>query len=239
MHSFKTRSCYALALFILFISFTANAQFGIKAGIGVSDIVFSDEGQAPYMGYETDYLTHRYPLITYQVGLTAVLSINRHFDIQPEILFVKQGLKYDMQFIYDHIENRANIYYLQVPAAVRYSFSLEKQHHPNLFLGPYIGVKVHSKRIKTYDGSAETTKVENAKPVDFGLITGFGYDFRLKQGKITTEIRFGYSLIDIMEPQEGYVPEYKNPGKLKARNLSLTILVGYRLSSLFNKQKRS
>jgi hypothetical protein len=237
MNTQKMKRHCLLVLFTIIIGFQGNAQICIKAGIGVSDIVFSDEGQAPFLGFETDYLTHRYPLVTFQAGLSATVPLNRRFDFQPELLFAKQGLKYDMHFIYDHIENRAYIYYLQVPAIFRYRFAVNKKHQPNLFLGPYLGLKVHSKRIKKYNGDTKTSKVENARPLDFGLAGGFGYDFNLEKGAITAGFRIGYSLIDMMDPLEGYVPEYDIPGNLKARNISIAVMVGYRISSLFNIQR--
>jgi hypothetical protein len=43
----------------------------------------------------------------------------------------------------------------------------------------------------------------------------------------------------MMDTLEGYVPEYDIPGNLKARNMSVTVMVGYRFSSLFNKQRSS
>jgi hypothetical protein len=235
----SNRHYWLLVILALVICYSASAQVGLKAGLGFSDIVFSDEGQAPYLGYETDYLTHRYPLPSFQVGLSAVAPLNRRFDFLGELLFVSQGMKYDMYFIYDHIKNRAFIYYLQVPALFRCKFALEKKHQPNLFLGPYLGLKLWSKRIKTYDGINETSKVENARPIDFGLIGGFGYDFKLEKGTLTSELRFGYSLVDMMDTLDGYIHENDIPGSLKARNLSLSLLVGWRFSTLFTKRNNT
>jgi hypothetical protein len=225
----------ALVLIILLQACQAQAQIGFKAGIGLSDIVFSDEGQTPYLGYETDYLTHRYPLLSYQLGLYGTLKLNNHFDFQPELLFAKQGLNYNMDFIYDEIENKLDLYYLQLPLLIRYRFALKRKHQPNFTLGPYFAFLVHSKRTKTYDGNTTSGTAENAKSCDFGLIAGFGYDFNLKTGQVIAELRFGYSLIDILEPQEMHLPYYETQDNLKARNLSTTILIGYRFTNLKKK----
>jgi hypothetical protein len=224
-----------LALFLLFNACNTHAQIGFKAGAGFSDIVFSDEGQVPYLGFETDYLTHRYPLFTYQFGVFGNIKLNQHFDFQPELLFVKQGLNYNMQFIYDDIENRLDLYYLQLPLLFRYKFGLKRKHQPNLFFGPYAAVLLHSKRTKTYDGNTSSQKAENAKPFDLGILGGFGYDFNLKSGQLTAELRIGYSLTDVMETQDGYLPYYNSTNSLKAKNLSTTLMVGYRFTNLKNK----
>jgi hypothetical protein len=233
----KTTHYLSAIITVLFLlpAFISHAQIGVKAGFGFSDVVFSDEGQVPYLGYETDYLTHRYPLFTYQVGLFATVRLSNHFDFQPELLFVKQGLNYNMDFIYDDIENRLDLYYLQLPIIIRYRMGLKRKHQPNLFVGPYFGFLIQSKRTKTYDGNTTSQSADNAKPYDFGLVTGFGYDFNLKTGQITAELRFGYSLIDVLETQEAHLPYYNTHGNLKARNLSTTILVGYRFTNLKKK----
>jgi hypothetical protein len=227
-----------LLLIILLLACSIRAQIGLKAGVGFSDIVFSDEGQVPYLGYETDYLTHRYPLLTYQIGLFGTVKIDHHFDFQPELLFVKQGLNYNMDFIYDDIENRLDLYYLQLPLLIRYSFALKRKHQPNFILGPYFGILLHSKRTKTYDGNTTAEPAENAEQFDFGIAGGFAYDFNLKSGQITAELRIGYSLVDILDLQEQHLPYYNTAGNLKARNLSTTLLLGYRFTNLKNERRQ-
>ena len=68
-------------------------------------------------------------------------------------------------------------------------------------------------------------------------MAGFGYDFNLNSGQILTEIRTGYSLMNMMNTLDGYIPEYDVPQNPRARNLSLTLIVGYRFTKLFNKNK--
>ena len=232
----KHATIFLILLGIILFPTVSFTQVGAKAGIGYSDIVYSVEGQTPFLGFEVDHLIHNYPLFTYQFGFFENINLNRHFDFQPELLMIKQGINYDIDFIYREVTYRLYLWYAQMPLIVRYKFSLKKKHQPNFFLGPYLSFNVSSKRITNYDGDSETEKMDNVKPLDFGFVTGFGYDFNLRSGQIVAELRFGYSLINMMEPIEGRIPDNYEPDNLKARNISMTLMVGYRFNRLFSKK---
>ena len=104
-----------LLFFVFFYSFSVYAQIGVKAGIGFSDIIFVNEGQEPYLGYEVNHLTHNYPLFTYQIGAFANINLNHHFDFQPELMLIRQGINYDTQYAYQNITYRLYIWYIQAP----------------------------------------------------------------------------------------------------------------------------
>lgn len=233
----ETKHITSAVLFtcLFLYSVITSAQVGIKAGPGFSDIIYSVEGQAPYLGFEVDHLTHNYPLFTYQIGIFGNIDLNKHFDFQPELLLIKQGINYDINFIYQDVTYRMYLWYVQVPLIARYKFSLKKKHHPNFFLGPYLSFNVSAKKITNYDGDTQTENVNNIKPLDFGFVTGFGYDFNLPKGLLVTDIRFSYSLINMMELQEGRIPLSYDPDNLKTRNLSMTLMIGYRFTQFFNK----
>ena len=146
-----------IALFFLLFTFllftkVSEAQIGIKAGCGVSDIVFAKEGQVPYLGYEVDYLTHRNPLFSYQFGIFGTIDFHKHFDFQPELMFARQGLNYNINFLYDNVVYRLHIYYLQMPLLIRYKMSLKKKSHPILFLGPYGALKLRLHELQNLMG---------------------------------------------------------------------------------------
>ena len=46
-----------------------SAQIGIKGGMNASDIVFLNEGQSSYLGYEIDFLEHNLPAAGFQIGI--------------------------------------------------------------------------------------------------------------------------------------------------------------------------
>lgn len=231
-------SLYCLLFCLLFITNNTQAQIGIKGGAGVSDIVFANVGQTPYLGYEIDYLTHRFPAFSYQFGGYGIINLHKHFDFQPELLIAKQGLNYNIDFLYDNVVYKLNIYYIQMPLIIKWRFRVDKKAQPNLFLGPYGSLKLAAKRIKIYDGIDGSEDMENVKPYDMGLAGGFGYDFEMKSGKFITEFRFNYSLVNIMDYAEGHIPDYNGPEEERAKNLCLYLMAGYSFGNLSKKKDK-
>lgn len=214
--------------FLLFLNIAVFSQIGMKGGVGVSDIVFAIEGQTPYLGYEINYLTHRNPLITYQFGVFGTVKINRLFYFQPELIYTRQGLNYNIDFLYDQIIYRIYIDYLQLPLLINLSMRPEKKFHPGFYLGPYGALKLNAKRITEIDGERIEEKPTNVKNGDFGLIGGLSFDFDIPKGQLIADLRFNYSLMNIMYPIDGYIPSYDGPDKERARNVSIVLLLGYR-----------
>ena len=231
IHKIKISSLF---IFLIVALFTATAQVGIKGGIGVSDIVFADEGQSPYLGYEVDYLEHRNPLVSFQVGGFANFWQKKRFDLQPELLFVHQGLNYNIDFLYANYIYKVNIYYLQVPVLVRYKFLKEKSWHPGLYIGPYGALKLNAVKVTGENGEKMKEDMQNVNNGDFGIVFGINFDIDLPLGQFVVDLRSGYSLINMMQPIEGYIPRYYGPEKERARNVSITIMIGYRFTNIWN-----
>lgn len=227
-------------IIMVFSGVSANGQIGVKAGSGVSDIVFSNEGQSPYLGYEVNYLTHRKPFIPFQAGAFTSFWPNNRFDLQPELLFVYQGLNYNMDFLYSDVIYKVNIYYLQVPMLARVRLLMQKKWHPVLYAGPYGSLKVRGTKITGEKQKGEAEKgikkketMENVRDGDFGLAFGVNFEIELSKNELDIDLRSSYSLINVMKPIDGYIPDYYGPTKGKSRNVSITLLVGYRFQDLW------
>ena len=203
----------SLFLFPLLALLSATAQIGVKGGIGVSDIVFAVEGQSPYLGYEVDYLEHRKPLVSFQVGGFANFWQKKRFDLQPELVFAHQGLNYNIDFLYASYIYKVNIYYLQVPVLVRYKFLKEKSWHPGLYIGPYGALKLNVVKIKGENGEKIKEDMQNVNNGDFGIVFGINFDIDLSSRQLVVDLRSSYSLINMMQPIEGYIPRYYGPEK--------------------------
>jgi len=230
-------ACCMLFCF-LFITCRSPAQIGIKGGAGISDIVFANVGQTPYLGYEVDYLTHRFPSFSYQIGVCGTVKLHKHFDFHPELLLVKQGLNYNIDFLYDDVKYKLNIWYIQLPLIINWKFRVEKKAQPNLFLGPYGALKLAARRIKIYDGIDASDEMSNVKPYDIGLAGGFGYEFKMTSGKFIAEMRFNYSLVNIMEYADGHISDYNGPEEERAKNLGLYLMAGYSFGNISKKKSK-
>ncbi len=217
--------------FLLALQIPGISQIGLKAGLTATDIVFAVEGQSPYLGYEVDYLTHRNPLFSYQLGFFGTVKLNKLFYFQPEFMYARQGLNYNIEFLYDEITYRIYIDYLQLPLLVNLRMRPEKKFHPGFSFGPYAAISLNAKRITEIDGNRIEENATNVKNGDFGLIGGLSFDFDMNKGQLVTDLRFNYSLINIMYPIDGYIPAYDGPDldEERARNVSIALLIGYRL----------
>jgi len=229
----KTQIFISICILIHFSAINeATAQFGIKGGPGISDIAFKLSGQTPYLGYEIDFMEHNNPLITFQFGLSQNVTLGRKFNIQPELLFVRQGLDYDISFLYEEITYRIKINYLQVPLIIYYRSAPEKKVHPGLFAGPYISFKLNAVRELSNEENFNENPLTNIHDIDFGMLGGICMDFDFPTGQLNLELRTNFSLINMMDPIEGNLAWYYGPPKEYVRNVSISILMGYRFSKI-------
>jgi len=221
-------------LFLLFY-FPADAQIWVKGGLGVSDITFKKEGQIPYLGYEINSLEHKLPLLTYQLGVLTSFEISDHFDFQPELLLVAQGLDYSTKYLYDDITYKIRSNYLQAPLLMKYNTATKKNKRSGIIIGPYGSLKLNATKITEIEGEREKSKMSNIKQTDFGIIGGYVFDFNLNAGKILIDLRTSYSLFNMMDTIDGYMPSHIGPEKDYARNVSVSLSVLYQFD--FHKQK--
>jgi len=212
---------------ILLLVIPLRSQVGIKGGLAISDIVFAAEGQTPYLGYEINYLTHRLPYLTYQVGIFKTYMFSKNFAIQPELLFVQKGLNYSMDFIYDDITYIIRISYLEVPLLLKYKLFNMHSDRFALLAGPYIAYMVNNKRVREINGAKRKDDMSNINRIDFGVLTGLSYDFKLFQSRYVLDLRTEYSLINMMDRLEGFVPRYYGPAEERVRNVNIALTLGY------------
>jgi hypothetical protein len=212
--------------------FPLSAQIGIKGGLNISDIAFLDEGQSPYLGYEVDFLEHNLPAAGFQIGIFSEFPIFKRLEFQPELLLIKQGLNYSKNYIYDDITYKVRIYFINAPALIKYTLSQKARWHPALLSGPYVSLKLDGTRITKIDGKVEKTPISNLKYVDFGIIAGAFSGFDLPKGQITIDLRCSYSLLNMMDRIEGYIPSYYGPKKEYARNVCIALTVGYKFNNM-------
>jgi len=204
-------------------------EVGVKLGLSVSDIVFADKGQTPYLGYEINSLEHRKPMLTYQVGIYASFRISDQFDFQPELLYVTQGLDYSTKYLYDDVKFKLKTSYLQLPLLFKYRTAVKKDKYSGILLGPYAALKLNAKRITRIEGVTDKMDMSNVKNSDFGLIGGYAFDFNMLSRKMLIDFRASYSLINMMDKIEGNLPLYLGSNKDYARNISIALTVQYNL----------
>ena len=211
-----------------------SAQSGINGGLNASDIVFLDEGQSPYLGYEIDFLEHNLPAGAFQTGIFSTFTLFKRLEFQPELLLIKQGLNYSKKSIYDDITYKLKIFYLNVPALLKYTLSQKTRWHPALITGPYASLKLNGIRITRIDSRSEKDPISNLRRTDFGIIAGVSSGFDLPKGQINIDFRCSYSLLNMMDRIDGYIPSYYGPKKEYARNVCISLTAGYKFFSIWS-----
>lgn len=223
---------FLMLTFLITVHITVLAQIGMKGGLGISDIAFSVEGQSPYLGYEVNSLVHKVPAVSYQIGIYGLINISNRWLFQPELLYARYGLNYDTEFLYDDVTFRIKIDYLQLPLLLKYKTMPAKSWHVGFFAGPYASLKLNANKYTVIEGQEDRKEMPNIENYDVGIIGGLSFDFDVNRGQIVTGLRCSYSLMNIMSYVEGNIPEYNGPENGKARNVAITILVGYQFTEL-------
>ncbi|MDF1868173.1 MAG: porin family protein [Saprospiraceae bacterium] len=210
----------------------------MKVGLGVSDIAFKQYGQSPYIGYENNSLIQEKPLFSFQGGFFMLITLSHKWTLQPEMLYASKGINYSKNFLYDDITFRLHINYLQVPLILGYQIGNGKVWSSRPYFGSYAAWKINAKRLIKVEGVEEQMKISNLKTFDFGGLLGCAVNRKLTSGEFTMDFRISYSLINMMNPIEGHIPEYNHNPDAYARNICITLSAGYLFENIFKEKKQ-
>jgi hypothetical protein len=94
-------------------------------------------------------------------------------------------------------------------------------------------LKLNALKYTVIEGKEDKTDMPNIENYDVGIVGGISFDFDMTKGQIETGLRCSYSLMNIMSYVDGNIPEYNGPENGIARNVAITVMVGYRFTTLF------
>ncbi|MBT8229344.1 MAG: PorT family protein, partial [Bacteroidia bacterium] len=211
------------------------SQLGFKTGFGVSDIAFKKYGQTLYIGYENNGLIHEKPLVSYEFGIFMNHRLSGKWDVQTEFLYAARGINYNKQYLYDEITYQINIGYLQLPVLLGFKLSSQTKGGISFYLGPYGSLLLFAHLNKEIEGVKAHKEMNGVRVFDFGSIVGFKVERKLESGSLLFDFRIGYSLVNMMDPIDGYFLEYNNTPDEYARNIGIIFSIGYRFNDLFKK----
>ena len=225
MYAIRNRLLIIILLSIIVVPI--KSQIGIKGGPALSDIIFTVEGQIPYLGYGTNSLKSKIPNLTFQFGVFKTFKLSNKLEFQPEILYVKKGLNYSANYIYDDISYLIKIHYLEVPLLLKYNlFNIGKNQLSVLF-GPYASYAFKNIRIIETDNSKIKEKMPNIRNFDLGVTVSLSYNFSLYNKKLVIDLRTSYGLVNILDFEERFIPQYYAPTDDLARNVYNVFTLGY------------
>jgi len=186
----RIRIYFAVAL-VLMSSVSAMAieisGLGVKAGANFSSFSGPDVEQE---------WKNRMALVG---GVFFTLKLNDLLAIQPEILYSQKGPKWDAPLGGVAFVGTVNLDYLEIPVLVKILIPVGANAaiRPNLFAGPYLGLKMSARLKGTWGATTIDRTMDQIKSTDLGYVLGVGSDFVVGKGKITLDVRYGMSFSTI------------------------------------------
>jgi hypothetical protein len=159
----------------VYISAAQDTHFGLKAGINSASLK---------IGEGTDYDSKT----GLHIGGLAHIHINKHFAVQPELVFSMQGGKLNDN-------NKLKLNYLNLPVLLQYMFDQGFR----LQTGPQVGFMVSAEQ---KIGDVEIDVSDNFSTIDFSWVFGAGYLFDSGFG---LDIRYNLGINDISDANNSEV----------------------------------
>ena len=157
-------------LTVLF-SIVGNGQttLGIKGGVNVSDLSGN--------GYK--------PRVSAHGGIYVNRMFNKHFGIQPEVLFSGEGHRY----IFDNTEHTWALNYIQIPLMLQV-YPIKELY---LEAGPQLGLLVSARDKLSAHGDNPNIKA-NFATAQFSIGTGIGFKI---VDRVVVYGRYNFGLTDV------------------------------------------
>jgi hypothetical protein len=199
------------------------AQIGFKMGMSNSSLSISENEGRPFFGYEIDWLI-RHELLGVQLGVFKDFEISKHFGIQTEIFYVRRGMNASTHFLFDDIDYKIKLDYIEIPTEFKLKLPLTKSITTGLMAGPYFAIKLGAKRHSQIDGITKCIKLKNVHNFDYGFIVSLYSDNVIRKLNFVLELRYNHGLSNIMDQLENSVRVSEEGGTIKSK--SVIILMG-------------
>jgi len=165
--------------------------FGIEAGVCMGN-VHGDSTQAG---------TGESKKMRLGFGGGAFVSFNLadQFAIQPELLYVQKGVKYEA----GSAKMTVKADYIELPLYLKWNPTVAGKIQPSIFAGPYVamlmGAKIKTEGFADPADNGEEDIKDSTKSTDFGVSFGAGFGYKLDpKGELFLNVRYdlGMSKID-------------------------------------------
>jgi hypothetical protein len=170
-------------------------EFGIQAGLCMGNVSGDSAKAGPG---ET-----KKARMGFGGGAFATFKLSPQFGIQPELLYLQKGVKYEE----GSAKMTVKADYIEVPVYLAFLPKLEGKIQPSIFAGPYIGYLMSAK-IKTEgmadpaDNGEEDVK-DSTKTTDFGISFGAGFGYALNpKGELFVNVRYDLGMTKVDDHAE-------------------------------------
>lgn len=134
-------------------------------------------------------------------GMFVTYSILNTYGVTGKVLFYQKGASFGSS------DTRQTLNYIEVPIVGRFFFNKEGNVRPNIFVGPYLSLLTNATN-KT--GSNDPENIGSYKdyynPVDLGVTTGLGCNFRIyKETYLVLDARYSQGITDFSKNDGNYI----------------------------------
>ncbi len=176
---------YLLAAFAAIVMIqTASAQchIGIKGGLNITNV-------------QNDNNTSYDNKLGFHAGLLGHIHLAKHFAIQPEVVFSRQGAQYNTF----NTTTRYHLDYVNVPVLFQFMFA----NGFRLQAGPQVGFLVNA---RSKNDLLEVNHINDSKTIEVGAAMGMSYVSPIGLG---VDARYVHGFTNINE-NEPFFPVSKN-----------------------------
>jgi len=206
----KTRIvCSAFALALAALPVAAQAQISIGPMAGVSFFTFSGSDANIY-GTDLGANFSKGYRVGFVGGGFAEFELGKVFAIEPQVLYVQKGAKYNVDLTGGGPSGNATLKldYIQIPVLFKAEYrEAGRNYAPSLFVGPAIAFKTSCKISASADGTSasEDCGTDAVNSTDFSLVFGIGFEL----SRFVLQARYDLGLTNV--PQDSGV-DIKNGG---------------------------
>lgn len=214
----------ALAIIALLVPFGSGpcAQPGIRVGISAATLSIPDDEGRPFFGREIEWLIwSKAPGL--HLGAFYHFTLSRHVGILGELSYVRRGMSGDTRFLFDDIEYRIALDYLEFPVPVTVTLPISSSLDAIMMAGPYGAILLQASRQSRIDGVTERVDLPNAQSFDYGIVLGIAPALTVSGRTLMLDLRYYHGLASIMDPLESSVPISSESGSIKSQSFSMLL----------------
>ncbi len=190
------------------VAAAVDFDLGIKAGVSLAKIKWSDETEATCN------------LIQPVFGVFASFNLTKNIAIQPEIYLLTQGGTDEYTYDLDTYAFKALYRYIHIPVLAKVRLMNEGKFRPILFAGPAVGIllSAHEKHYTNGVLDSDDDVKEYLKNTNFSLVFGAGVEYMMDKLMLILDVRYDMGLAGI---------EAIGTDQLKTRALMFLVGVGF------------
>jgi hypothetical protein len=199
---------YFVFLMIVLFSTSAGAQIGIKLGMNINQMKYSNISDGSLENP-----------VTFQIGAFYTWKLSRKFFLQTELFYSRSGAKRSISFPDSTITISEEFSYIKLPLLAKWMLLSKGNWSLVPLCGLYGAYNLTANQKVSYGDNEYSDSIrELIKPIDLGLITGFEIGYKTGIGTLFLDFRFSLGLSNTNK---------KNYSSDKAYNRMIVIQLGY------------